>query len=441
MYSAMIKDTSAHRNVLFVDWSPDKPSIDGNTYMIALESQGLSYSHWWMGDWQQSDTRPWQGDHPLLSEMREYDLVVINTNQSHEPLGYPNHFLQYQYLNYLSTGGNLLIAGQGSLNWWRSMHPFRMANTPDNEQSYPETFPRVWNTPGKGFSCDMCLTRYFAGFTPELTATLSGRLLLPFGTQPDRPNALVLLQPHPEADPDSPFSQYSVDISTGTMAVGGAAGNQYTFASGDVMREYRPTAPDDPDTPVDESMLAANLGDIDDAAWTRVPGGRGRLIPDYARPLWTYPVNGQPKVVGTYIAGKHHPESRIPWNAMFWGFGLEGVGKSNDDTVTPEQLLGDAFNFLARNIRPQGVLSKDATGRPTLSVSLGNTAAPLRFVKAEVDWLGGFPQTYTFDPPREVQDISLEPDPAVDPADLAALIPVVLYPIRGSAAPIHLRVR
>ena len=97
--------------------------------------------------------------------------------------------------------------------------------------------------------------------------------------------------------------------------------------------------------------------------------------------------------------------------------------------------------FLARNVRPQGVLSKDATGRPTLRVSLGVTAAPLRFVKAEVDWLGGFPQTYTFDPPREVQDISLEPDPAVDPADLAALIPVVLYPIRGSAAPIHLRVR
>ena len=118
----------------------------------------------------------------------------------------------------------------------------------------------------------------------------------------------------------------------------------------------------------------------------------------------------------------------VSYTHLFWGFGLEGVGKSNDDTVTPEQLLGDAFNFLARNIRPQGVLSKDATGRPTLSVSLGNTAAPLRFVKAEVDWLGGFPQTYTFDPPREVQDISLEPDPAVDPADLAALIPVVLYP-------------
>ncbi|MBK7782493.1 MAG: S8 family serine peptidase [Ardenticatenia bacterium] len=440
-YSAFVEIPQVHRDVLLIDWTPDRPSEHHHVYEQALADLGLSFTDWWIGSSQWGASRPNHGDHPPLEDLRNHDLIIINTNESRKTVGFPYSFRFYQQINHLLSGGNLLITGQGELNFWRSLDSIRYRINGPQRVAYPETFPRVWNTPGKGFSCDMCLTRYFAGFTPELTATLSGRLLLPFGTQPDRPNALVLLQPHPEADPDSPFAQYSVDISTGTMAVGGAAGNQYTFASGDVMREYRPTAPDDPDTPVDESMLAANLGDVDDAAWTRVPGGRGRLIPGYARPLWTYPVNGQPKVVGTYIAGKHHPESRIPWNAMFWGFGLEGVGKSHDDTVTPEQLLGDAFNFLARNVRPQGVLSKDATGRPTLSVSLGNTAAPLRFVKAEVDWLGGFPQTYTFDPPRAVQDISLEPDPAVDPADLAAPVPVTLYPIRGSAAPIHLRVR
>lgn len=223
------------------------------------------------------------------------------------------------------------------------------------------------------------------------------------------------------------------------MAVGGAAGNQYTFASGDVMREYRPTAPDDPDTPVDESMLVANLGDVDDAAWTRVPGGRGRLIPDYARPLWSFPVNGQTKVVGTYIAGKHHPESGIPWNAMFWGFGLEGVGKSDDDTVTPEQLLGDTFNFLARNMRPQGYLVEDGSGRPTIRATLGSTAAPIRFVRAEVDWTGGFLQQYTFDQPSLIKDISLALDASVDPADISTTIPVTIFPVPGTAAPVHLR--
>lgn len=394
-----------------------------------------------MGKRQPFDTRVSELEHPSLSEMKNFDMVVINTNQSREPLGFPNHFWQYQYLSYLADGGNILIAGQGPLNWWRSMHPFQIASTPDNAQRYPDTYPYVWNTPGQGFSCDICLTRYFAGFTPELTATLSGRLLLPFGTKPDRPNALVLLRPHPDAEPDSPFAQYSVDISTGNMAVGGAAGNQYTFASGDVMREYRPTARDDPDTIVDESMLAANLGDVDDAAWTRTPASRARLIPDYARPLWTFPVNGQPKVVGTYIAGKQHPESRIPWNAMFWGFGLEGVGKSDDDTVTPEQLLGDAFNFLARNVQPQAALNKDAAGAPTIRVSLGATAAPLRFTRAEVEWVEGFPETYTFDPPKSAVDITLKPDLSIDPGDLSPVVPVVLYPIRGSAAPIHFRAR
>lgn len=440
-YSIHIKDPKIHRNVLMVDWTPDEISGHHRVYERALDYIGLGYTDWWVGASSWGSPRQNQVDHPSLDTLRDHDLVIINTNESKKSIGFPYSIGLYQYFNYLDTGGSLLITGQGAPSFWRSLSATRYRSTAPERLTFPETFPFVWNTPGQGFSCDICLTRYFAGFTPELTATLSGRLLLPFGTKPDRPNALVLLRPHPDAEPDSPFAQYSVDISTGNMAVGGAAGNQYTFASGDVMREYRPTAQDDPDTIVDESMLAANLGDVDDAAWTRTPASRAQLIPDYARPLWTFPVNGQPKVVGTYIAGKQHPESRIPWNAMFWGFGLEGVGKSDDDTVTPEQLLGDAFNFLARNVQPQAALNKDAAGAPTIRVSLGATAAPLRFTRAEVEWVEGFPETYTFDPPKSAVDITLKPDLSIDPGDLSPVVPVVLYPIRGSAAPIHFRAR
>jgi hypothetical protein len=50
--------------------------------------------------------------------------------------------------------------------------------------------------------------------------------------------------------------------------------------------------------------------------------------------------------VGTHVSGRHHPESGIPWNAMFWGFGLEGVGKDGEDTASRAELIRATFDFL-----------------------------------------------------------------------------------------------
>jgi len=238
---------------------------------------------------------------------------------------------------------------------------------------------------------------------------------------------------------DSPFSKYSLDLSTGAMAKDGALGNQYTFASGQLMGDYKGTVPNDPATPELEQVLAANLGDVDDAAWTVAPGGRGKTIGHWARPLWTFPVTQvvsgteetETMVVGTYIAGKHDPESKIAWNAMFWGFGLEGVGKAGESTASRDQLLGDAFNFLAKNIRPKAIQAQGADGRPRLRVDLGPTAADLRIRRATMAWPDGRLDSLDYGAGRTAKNLRLDL-----PRD-AASVTVTLYPEAGSAAPIR----
>jgi hypothetical protein len=225
------------------------------------------------------------------------------------------------------------------------------------------------------------MARYFAGFTPQLTATLSGRLLLPFPTRPDEPEMDVVLTPH--ADADGPF-RYALDISTGAKAKDGAAGNQYRFASGEVARDYIPTT---------SAQVTKGHGDMGDAE-----GVMGRYSP-LARPLWSYAVTDTVRAVGTYIAGKQHPEAEVPWNAMFWGFGLEGVGKGGEGTVDRTRLMGDTFNFLAHNLfataKQAGVTP--ANGEATVQVDIPDTADQVLVAGAEIDWGDGKVEVLSFE--------------------------------------------
>lgn len=443
-YYAYVDNPAARKDVLIVNWTYGNTPNHVDAYTAALDKLGLSYDIWWMGepaDRPAGSTGPvLRTMHPTYEEMFRHDLVVLNSNESPTSLQ-ATLAGQFQYQNYLLGGGNMLIAGQGTPNFWRYLN--RAARLPDNaanRAAYKETWPFTWAGPSQNVGCEMCWARYFTGFTPVLTATLSGRLLVPYPSAPDKAEMAVTLAPHAEAESDSPFSKYSLDLSTGAMAKDGAKGNQYTFASGEVMGAYKGPVPNDPTTPELENVAAANLGDVDDAAWTIAPGGRAKTLSHWAHPLWSYPVtkvvSGTEEtttmVVGTYIAGKHDPESGIAWNAMFWGFGLEGVGANGDGTASRDQLLGDAYNFLAKNIRTKTQVAVAADGRPRVRVDLGRGAADLRFRSADLDWGTGQVQHLDFAAGLTADQIDLEPA-----ADHGPKARITLYPEPGAAAPIH----
>ena len=449
-YAQIAPPAELRRNVLLVNFGFSSPVNHVDYYTTALKSAGLSYTLWDMANpWERPSGTVVHDRHPSLETMRQHDLVILNTGESPESLqrdDYPAGQIQYQ--NHLVSEGNLLITGQGSTNGWRFLdRRTYYPDTPENRNRFSETLPYSWGGPSESSGCEMCLARYFAGFTSELTATLSSRLLLPHGQAPERPERTVVLHPHPDAEPDIPFSRYVLDISTGEFAKDMAAGNQYSFASGDILREYLPSTGDNPDTPVDESQILANLRDVDDTPWVRARKEDGGRLPDYARPIWSFPVGGDLNVVGTYVAGKQHVGSGIPWNAMFWGFGLEGVGRAGATSVSRAQLLGDTFNFLARNFRPQAILTRRSDGQAALTVSLGAYASPVRFVRADLLWSDGARKQEVYKPPRSAGEIAfLFPErrlrPQVNGADANPdnQVTVILHPIPGTAAPVFLRV-
>lgn len=447
-YHAFVDNPTARKDVLLVNWTYGNTPNHIDAYTAALDKLGLTYDIHWMGD---AADRPagstgpaLRNSHPSYEDMYRHDLVILNSNQS--PISFQAALVgQFQYQNYLLGGGAMLITGQGTPNFWRYLNwGGRMTDTAANRAAYKETWPHQWAGPSQNVGCEMCWARYFAGFRPVYTATLSGRHLVPYPSAPDKPEREVLLAPHADAEADTPFSKYSLDLSTGAMAKDGAAGNQYTFASGQLMGDFKGTVANDPSTPELEQVLAANLGDVDDAAWTVAPGGRGKTISHWARPLWTFPVTKvvsgteetETMVVGTYIAGQHDPESKIAWNAMFWGFGLEGVGKGAESTASRDQLLGDAYNFLAKNIRPRAVLAQGADGRPQLRVDLGRAAKPVRIRSATLAWSDGRVETLDLGAGRPAQGLRLDLQP--ERIGEGRTVTVTLHPEAGLAAPIRL---
>ena len=297
VYYAHVDDPDLHKDVLLVNWTVGDTPDYGPVYRSAMDEAGLSHDVYWIDE----DAQGSLGSHPSLERMQRYRLVILNTNMSRFAL--QERSRAYQYLNHLLAGGNLLIAGQGPQDWWT------VGRGPNNQTGASQND-----------GCDMCLSRYMAGFQFGITSTLSARLLT-WPERPDEPEMEVRLEPHPDAGGVGgiPSFDFALDLSTGALAKDGAAGNQYRFASGGILGDYDETR----EHPYTESAFA-----------------RARA---WSRPLWTY----DGRVVGTQVAGRHHPESLIPWNAMFWGFGLEGVGKAGDDTMSRAELIRATYDFLA----------------------------------------------------------------------------------------------
>ncbi|MFQ5459964.1 MAG: S8 family serine peptidase [Anaerolineae bacterium] len=323
VYFAYVSIPENRKDVLVVDWSYGDTPDYTSYYTGALDELGLTYDVWHAGEAGDGDDAVQA--HPSFKTLQSYDLVILNTNESREPLIYTVAGA-YQYQNYLLHGGNMLVAGQGDQDWWTIVGP------------NGSTIAISQNA-----GCEYCVPRYFAGFTFGLTATLSGKLL-EYPEAVNKPEMEVVLAPHPEAD--GPFG-YGLDISTGDMAKEDAAGNQYAFSSGSLVTGYVPTVEGAPPGVCTTAQGSNYCGDFDYAEVVF-----DHIVP-YARPLWTY----DGKVVGSYISGRHAPaEANIKWNAMFWGFGLEGVGKGGPDTVGRTELLGDVFSFLTgRLLTPPSV--------------------------------------------------------------------------------------
>ena len=416
-YYAYMDNPETRSDVLIVNWTYGNTEDYTSYYTDALDELGLSYSIWSMGDEEDHAEEDRKLRHPTFEEMYRHDLTILNANMSPESL---QEYLrgQFQYQNYLLGGGNMLIAGQGTQGWWRYLGGNPLGE--NNRAAFPETWPYQWLEASQNVGCEKCLSRYFAGFTPEYTATLSGRLLVPFPSPADEPEMEVLLEPHPEAE--SVFD-YPLDISTGEMAKDDALGNQYRFASGDIMRDYVPTT---------NTRVTSELGDSGSAF-----GVMQRYQP-YARPLWSYTVSDTLKVVGTYIAGKRYEDTaNVPWNAMYWGFGLEGVGENMDaGAVSRSRLLGDTFNFLGKNIVPEVLLEQGPEGAWQLDIDLGDTAAEVRFESAEITWSDNRIQRLDYEVPASQLDLDITLDAASISGD-AHPVQLKLIPVQGEAAPIY----
>jgi subtilisin family serine protease len=392
-YYAFVDVPEQHKDVMLIDWTWGDTPDYSSYYTETLTELGLTYGVWRIDDEPASVTNTRR--HPPLAQMKLYDLVIVNQNESDWALQTPL-VGQYQYLNYLLSGGDMLLAGQGEMNWWRFLSH---SNYPSGYQDYcGDYWPKCFQGPSQNGGCDMCLPRYFSGFTYEITATLSGRVL----NHPERPltpTVEVVIEPH--EDTDGPFT-YGLDISTGDEAKDGAAGNQYTFASGSILGPY-----------VSSGETAPEGRDYDSTE-----GVFDRVQP-YARPVWSYTgdfenAEGETEVmtktVGTYIAGKLEPGAQIAWNSMFLGFGLEGVGEGADGTASRARFLGDTFNFLARNIRPDEIEPSFDRTRGLL-VSLADYAEVPVVDQAVVDWGDGSePETIAIEPPVRADEMGLPHD-------------------------------
>lgn len=416
-YFAYAERPEARKDVLVVNWAYGETPDHTAYYTETLEALGLTYDVWTIRT--ATPEAPSAG-HVPFKVLQRYDLVVLNQNESiwafQESL--PG---AYQYQNLLLHGGNMLIAGQGQMNWWRFLSKSRYPDNDTYRNYCGDWWPYCFVGPSQNAGCDMCLPRYFAGFTYGVTATLSGRLLAA-GEPPDRPEREVVLPAHASGDGAFPFG---LDLSTGAMAKDGAAGNQYAFASGELLTGYEPSG----DTAVEGRDYGSTEGVFD------------RVRP-YARPLWQYTgdfVNPagetevMTKVVGTYVAGKQEPEAAIAWNAMFWGFGLEGVGAGAQDTVGRDRLMGDTFNFLARNLRADRIQPRwEHPG--VLMLALPDVAEVPLVGRVDVDWGDGSEvETITIDPPQPADALAL-----AHTYDEAATVTVRLdlYPV-AHAAPIY----
>lgn len=376
-YFAYVDRPADRRDVMVINWTYGRTPDHVDAYTEALEAAGLTYSVYRMGD--PDDHPDVQDAHPTYREMYQHDMVIVNANESQ--YSFQSRLTgQFQYQNYMLGGGSLLITGQGSPNFWRWIN-WDTAYGENNKPALPDTWPYAWNSNSQNGGCEMCWGRYFAGFTPHITSTLAGRHLVPFPQSPPTGTHEVILPPHEDAD--GPFT-YSLDISTGDSAPEGAAGNQYSFASGAVADEYIPST---------SAQETSGLADLSYAE------GIVSSIGELARPLWSYTGDFQnaegemeemTKVVGTYVAGQQHPESAIAWNAMIWGFGLEGVGESGEDTVSRETLLGDTFNFLAHNLYDVGVeKTADTAEGSTVRLALPDFASDPMIASVEMDWGDG----------------------------------------------------
>jgi hypothetical protein len=383
VYFAAVEDPADRRDVLLVNWTMGETPDYGPFYTAALDAAGLQADVWRIDE--DATITGTVRSHPPFKTLQRYDLVIVNTNMS--PLALQDTsvgaFGAFHYQNLLLHGGNLLLAGQGPQDWWT----FR-------------TSGGGLGLPSQNAGCDLCLSRYFAGFQFELTSTLKGRV-------PGWEDMEVRLEPHPGAA--GPFG-YALDLSTGTRAKDGAAGNQAGFASGGTLG------------PFDQSR---------DHPYTE--GVFDRVRP-WVRPLWTY----EDRVAGTAVLGRLQPESRIRWNAMFWGFGLEGVGRDplRADSVDRPRLLGDAFNLLAHNLVPRLKTVRAVTADTRVRLELPATADVPLVDGGRVIWWEGA---------DSVEDELRLPAPL--PADAVTLahaftapgrhhVAVVLHPV-GGAAPIH----
>jgi subtilisin family serine protease len=423
-YYLHVDNVDTHKDVLLVNWTwgvaADDTPDHSPFYTDVLDALGLTYDVWNIDDAPASATN--HRAHPTLATMKRYDLVILNANESRFALqpsvnGMPYGLFAYQ--NYLLGGGNMLLVGQGEMNWWRFLSKTRYGTA--YQAVCAGTWPKCMIGPSQNVGCEMCLPRYFAGFTFGVTDTLAGRLL-DYPEKPAKDAVEVVLPPHPSAD--GPF-EYSLDISTGALAKDDAAGNQYTFASGDVLGDYSPGG----DTYLEGRDYSYVEGVVD-------------TLKPYAHPLWSYtgPFRNEAgemveatKVVGTYIAGRQEADAGIDWNAMFWGFGLEGVGQGGDDTVTRERLLGDVHNFLAHNLRADRIVPSFSPAEG-LSLAFPAVADVPQLSSAEIDWGDGSEvEAFDFDMPADASIVTFPHDYA---AEGMYDVKVTLYP-DANFAPVY----
>jgi hypothetical protein len=115
-------------------------------------------------------------------------------------------------------------------------------------------------------------------------------------------------------------------------------------------------------------------------------------------------------VVGTVVLGRQLSGVDIRWNAMYWGFGLEGVGESGENTVGRTRLLGDTFNYLARNLYPQAIRSQPGgtSGTVSLSFEVPMTAEVPTIRRATVSWGVGAPEVIELPEPVAVTQLRLQ---------------------------------
>ncbi|MFN2114476.1 MAG: S8 family serine peptidase, partial [Anaerolineae bacterium] len=102
-YYAFVDVPEEHKDVMVVNWTWGDTEDYSSYYTQTLEELGLTYDLWTIDEGPEAITNTRR--HPTLAEMKLYDLVVVNQNESAYALQEPLPG-QYQYLNYLLSGGD-----------------------------------------------------------------------------------------------------------------------------------------------------------------------------------------------------------------------------------------------------------------------------------------------------------------------------------------------